>query len=946
MIHAEVKRLKQAKHNQGIAMIVVVLSAAVFLSILLAVTTTLSISSRRTTSDQRVTLEAQYASESGLSRVLNEINATTPQGDLRAWAGLISSVNMSGIDATALAQLAAQFCNYANTTDVPNHTTSLASVTSTGFCTPNTDPNLSNRFAFLSANVPTTSYATYLGASTFKVGGTAPTDTASAETYWQAVFDKGVGVKHSSVLNSSDTTSSYDVQFGLVPDRVDVSSSGQQFNFVFKPSPIRSIGRVANGATVLGERTSTAQLDGEFQIQVQPASFSFYALLTDSQNTGGPSGNDVYFSSDTLYDGPVHTNGHFNYTGKPWFASNLTSAGCPNGYAPTANGQCGTPTAGANVFNSGAAAFLNGNPPDFDGQGSASFPQTVRDNPTSPPATTASAYTYKGKYDNRAIPLPSDSDRQKLAARGLATSATPPVTGSGIYIPVVKTSPTPGQTTDLNRIYMAAVKSDGTPIAANPSGRAASAYQFIRITRQQLLSNCPAKPTLTMTPSTPTPIYTGNSLSISVAVAPTTNTYTEAAAVQQVTWSKPAGLGTLTGSTALTTTYKASAVPTVATVQATHQYDLSESKTLTITVTVAPPPAPTPPTPPGLPTPPTPPTPPPPGPTPTPPPPTPPSPPASPPGLPIAGTCLYGPAVEYKWPMYDEYRSYKSGSQMVLQKRTYPDTDATPDNAMVRPAFTDASTWTNDTSDFNGVIYVDGDNIPQIRGPSRGTATNPDTASPAVASFAKLNIVATGSIGIYNDLKYEKPLCYASGSRQSYAVRNPDNSVTSAFCDDPKSPSLADNILGIYTAGNNSDVKILRNTQYQDFTINAVLMSAKGRVLVDGADAATCPTELAGGRGSIRLLGGIIQKNYGMWGRANASGNVDCGYGRSITYDRRMASPLITPPAFPTTSGASALLVQFFRKGQSGQPDQQIDTSGTTVNSVLPVTIGAKQTTP
>lgn len=914
-------------------MIVVVLSAAVFLSILLAVTTTLSISSRRTTSDQRVTLEAQYASESGLSRVLSEADASTSDGDLRAWAGLISSVNMSGIDGTALAQLAAQFCNFANTAAVPGQATSLASVTSTTFCIPNTNPPLNNRFAFLSANVPMTSYATYLGPNTFKLASTAPTDTASAEAYWQAVFDSGVGVKHSSILNSSDTVSSYDVQYGLVPVRVDVSSSGQQFNFVFKPSPIRSIGRVTNAATVLGTRTSTAQLDGEFQIQVQPASFSFYALLTDSQNTGGSGGRDVYFSSDTLYDGPVHTNGHFNYTGRPWFASNLTSAGCPNGYAPNANGQCTTPTPGANVYNNNAAAFIGGNPPDFDGQNSASFPQTVRDNPTSPPATQASQYTYKGKYDNRVIPLPNDSNRQKNAALGQAANDIPPVTGAGIYIPVVKTNPQTDDTTKVQSIYMAAVDNGGNPISANPTNRSPSAYQIIRILRRQQVSNCPAKPTITIDPVTKE-IYTGWSQKVTVTVAPDANTYTDAAAVQQVSFTKISGLGSLNPTANLYTWYQPPTTPTVATIRATHPNDATATATSTITVLANPNPPGPPPPPPTDPT--------------SPPPADPPPPPPPPPtGLPIAGPCLYGAAVSYDWPVFDEYRSHKDANgNMVLEKRFYPATDNNGSLPTLSWNSAAPANWQLVRNDFNGVIYVDGDNISRVRGPGRSTASDPDTAPPAIASFAKLNIVATGSIGIYNDLKYEKPLCASGNGAQSYAVRNANNTVTRANCTDPKSPNVADNILGIYTAGDGSDVKILKNTQYQDFTINAVLMSAKGKVLVDTFTTNSCPSDFTTNKGNIRLLGGIIQKNYGMWGVAGANGSVTCGYGRSVTYDKRMATPSVTPPAFPTTSGASALLIQFFRKGESGQPDHQIDTSGTTVNAPLPVTVGTKQTTP
>jgi hypothetical protein len=283
---------------------------------------------------------------------------------------------------------------------------------------------------------------------------------------------------------------------------------------------------------------------------------------------------------------------------------------------------------------------------------------------------------------------------------------------------------------------------------------------------------------------------------------------------------------------------------------------------------------------------------------------------------------------------------------MLLEKRFYPATDE--DGTLPSLDWNSAApaNWQTVRPDFNGVIYVDGDNIPKVESPGRGTASNPDTAPPAVSSFAKLNIVATGSIGIYNDLKYENPLCVPGNGAQSYAVRNANDTITRANCTDPKDPNVADNILGIYTAGAGSDVKILKKTKYQDLTINAVLMSAKGRVYVDGFDTNDCPGDFTTSKGSIRLLGGIIQKNYGMWGVANSSGGVQCGYGRSITYDRRLATPSVTPPAFPTTSGSSALLLQFFRKGASGQPDQAIDTSGATVNTPLPVIVGVKQTTP
>jgi hypothetical protein len=125
-------------------------------------------------------------------------------------------------------------------------------------------------------------------------------------------------------------------------------------------------------------------------------------------------------------------------------------------------------------------------------------------------------------------------------------------------------------------------------------------------------------------------------------------------------------------------------------------------------------------------------------------------------------------------------------------------------------------------------------------------------------------------------------------------------------------------------------------------------MSANGRVRVDGADG-SCPSQLQGGLGNLRLLGGIIQNNYGVWGQFDGSGTLTCGYGRAVTYDKRMADPSVTPPSFPTASSAIEPGVSFFKKGENGQPDTQIrpaDPITTTVTTALPVTRGVKQTAP
>jgi hypothetical protein len=265
-----------------------------------------------------------------------------------------------------------------------------------------------------------------------------------------------------------------------------------------------------------------------------------------------------------------------------------------------------------------------------------------------------------------------------------------------------------------------------------------------------------------------------------------------------------------------------------------------------------------------------------------------------------------------------EYRSYLNSTtgSMILEKRDYPDLD---NNASTAPTNTPAwnAGWSVDDSNFNGVVYVDGASIPILRGPARTNSSTPDSAPPAVASFAKINIVSSSSISIQNDLKYERPLCYDSGSSKGYATRDAvTGAVTKAFCDDPDDTTNppADNVLGIYTAGNAADITILNGLQLTDFTIHGVMMSAQGRIQVEGA-ASTCPTQLnpGTGRGNLRLLGGIIQNYYGAWGQFSNTGALTCGYGRSVTYDKRMIDPAVRPPGFPTANQATNWQLNVFR---------------------------------
>ncbi|GEM49603.1 DUF4900 domain-containing protein [Deinococcus cellulosilyticus] len=82
---------------------------------------------------------------------------------------------------------------------------------------------------------------------------------------------------------------------------------------------------VVTGTKGKSQRMTT--LLGEYQFQLGRSSFARYGLFTNIHTS--KAGSNVVFTSNILYDGPVHTNGKFNFsTGTPYFGSYVTSVGC------------------------------------------------------------------------------------------------------------------------------------------------------------------------------------------------------------------------------------------------------------------------------------------------------------------------------------------------------------------------------------------------------------------------------------------------------------------------------------------------------------------------------------------------------------------------------------------------------------------------------------------
>lgn len=75
----------------------------------------------------------------------------------------------------------------------------------------------------------------------------------------------------------------------------------------------------------LGDYQRNIVVQGEYIFSVGEAPFSHYAYFTNRESSDG---GRIYFTEQTLIDGPTHTNGHFSFYMTPWFGGNVSSAGC------------------------------------------------------------------------------------------------------------------------------------------------------------------------------------------------------------------------------------------------------------------------------------------------------------------------------------------------------------------------------------------------------------------------------------------------------------------------------------------------------------------------------------------------------------------------------------------------------------------------------------------
>ncbi|PTA67853.1 DUF4900 domain-containing protein [Deinococcus arcticus] len=316
--------------TQGATLIVTLLLVMLMLAVIMSVTAQVTLSTRRSSTDQEATLRAQYAAESGAARVQARLraaqilfgvaryptNLTLPQmeADIAALCGLTSL--------PATLPDGAEVCDLTSRAQGLNEATAL-----------NPRVNVLLRAA---------------GAAQFALAGMPGTSETERSRFWSDLFSGQTG----AALDGTQDGASYRVTYGLKPTRV-VKDSPVAYR-VFFQVPAAKVTGEAGGAT---RRVTVRPGQQELNLLIRRPSLAPNALFTNHHYLSAAaeaSGGGIYFTSRTLFSGPVHTNQHFNFVGRPWFGGAVTSAGCPAGQITTGpdGPTCGAPANPGATFNS------------------------------------------------------------------------------------------------------------------------------------------------------------------------------------------------------------------------------------------------------------------------------------------------------------------------------------------------------------------------------------------------------------------------------------------------------------------------------------------------------------------------------------------------------------------------------------------------------------------
>ncbi len=377
------------KHSRGVALVVSLLMVVVLLGVLMAITSTLSLSSRRITGDQRATQQAQFAAESGVALVRARLKETFK---------LIDSISIAqSVTDTALETAIQNFCDGT----ALSAGTSITSATSPGNTGPGTCVSSlnvagANKFNLFTTNI-TTGYPTGVTAS----------------DYWRDVFYDGGGTPkqvQQVISTAGGASTRYTLTgYGLVPSGAK-RLGPSLYEIDFKLAAPLLAGEIMVGSNAVSTRKIQLSMPPTtYTLTISRPSFAQYVLFRNKTTAPGTNGGQLYFTDTEIFNGPVHTNG------TPGFAGNMT-LGFTGSSGPQFTDQ----------FTSAASGYSVA---------------TRADNTNSLPCTTvaqlatttclADMFTPKApKFAQSSIPLPTNNNNQARAAIGGDPTNTASVTAT------------------------------------------------------------------------------------------------------------------------------------------------------------------------------------------------------------------------------------------------------------------------------------------------------------------------------------------------------------------------------------------------------------------------------------------------------------------------------------------------------------------------------------
>ncbi|AZI42339.1 DUF4900 domain-containing protein [Deinococcus psychrotolerans] len=322
--------MKGKRREEGATLVVLVLMVMVILAGVIVVSANLAVNSRRNTTDQRALLQAQYRAESGVSQAQAQLDFFNLLTDNLKPANSIYRNNMQDM-----------FVNICNEAGAPSNINTASNLPS--FVTLDSTHPIKNLNGLVFCDLTNKPAPAVALSALFKnyFNTTNPTITLSAmglngtklDSYMASVFKQGT-LNSDGTLSTPSNSTSNPLSFGIIP--IAVTRPGLDvFNFVFMVSDLKSTGNQSNGMRSIRSDATDFSKRQVYTLTIAKPSFAKYALFTNHHYSNLSDSSTLWFTKDTQFSGPVHTNQNFNFSSTPYFGGKITSAGCPAGQIKT-----------------------------------------------------------------------------------------------------------------------------------------------------------------------------------------------------------------------------------------------------------------------------------------------------------------------------------------------------------------------------------------------------------------------------------------------------------------------------------------------------------------------------------------------------------------------------------------------------------------------------------